>query len=312
MAEQPRRGLTMLGEQLLPVLYQHRLMTTRQLQQLLQPHTTYPVYLRRQLARLRGLGLVDSTLRNRGGGRGELAWYCTPAGTQLVEAAGEVTVRAYRMTPEAAASQLQEHTIAVNDTGLAFVDAARAAGHECGPLDWEPELAHRLRDGGSRVGDEAFLIPDAVLRYTHRGTARQTLMTFFIELDRATMNPGRLAAKLRAYARYQTYIPAPPPGRARPTAEAGTEAWRSRYTAFPAVLFVLTGATPTALARRTADLRALAGADVRLRRAAHRLSAGVTTLQQLQKAGPWAHVVVPVFGPDHAPRNALAYTETTT
>jgi hypothetical protein len=305
----PRRGLTMLGEQLLPVLYQHRLMTTRQLQQLLQPHTTYPVYLRRQLHRLREMGLVDAAVRNRGGGQGEHVWYCTPAGADAVEATGEVTVRAYRMTEQTAASQLQEHTLAVNATGLAFVAAARAAGHECGPLDWQPELAHRVRDGDSRIGDDAFLIPDAVLRYTHRTPKRQTLLTLFLEIDRSTMNPGQLVDKLRAYARYHSYTPNPQPGRTT-AAEPSIEAWRSRYPTFPPVLFVLTGATPTtatsaALARRTTDIRALANADPRLRRSAHRLSAGITTLHQLQTEGPWAPIITPVFGNDPTPRGIL-------
>jgi len=279
-------------------------MTTRQLQQLLQPHTTYPVYLRRQLARLRDLGLVAATSRNRGGGQGELAWYCTTAGAEVVEAAGELTVRAYRMSEQAAASQLQEHTIAVNDTGLAFVAAARAAGDECGPLDWEAELAHRVRDGDSRIGDDAFLVPDAVLRYTHR-THKQTVAAFFLEIDRATMSPGRLVDKLRAYARYQSYVPTLPAGRSRAAGQVGAESWRGRYSAFPPVLFVFTGASAAALARRTSDVRALAGSDVRLRRAAQRLQAGVTTLHHLQSAGPWAPVVTPVFGTDPTPRCAF-------
>ena len=291
------RGLTRLAEEVLPVLYQHRLMTTGQLHRLLQPHAKWPVYLRRQLALLRQLGLADATVRHRGG-QGELAWYCTSLGADVVEAAGEVTVRAYRMSEQAAASQLQEHTLAVNDTGLAFVEAARRLEHDCGPLDWEPERAHRLRDGDSRLGDDAFLIPDAVLSYVHHDAGQRRLLTFFVEIDRATEATAKLAGKLRAYARYQEYMPSPVTGRVRVAATAaGREAWRDRYAAFPRVLVVLTGAQPTALARRIADLRALAAADARLRRASGQLTAGATTLDQLQADGPFARIITPIFGP---------------
>ncbi|MGW7006569.1 replication-relaxation family protein [Streptomyces sp. NPDC054933] len=298
------RGLTRLAEEVLPVLYQHRLMTTSQLHRLLQPHAKWPVYLRRQLALLRELGLAAATVRHRGG-QGELAWYCTPLGAEVVEAAGEVTPRAYRMSEQAAASQLQEHTLAVNDTALAFVEAARRLGHDCGPLDWEPELAHRLRDGDSRIGDDAFVIPDAVLSYVHHDAGQRRLLTFFVEVDRATEPTAKLAGKLRAYARYQEYAPSLLAGRARVAAPTGgREAWRDRYPAFPRVLIALTGAKPTTLARRTADLRALAAADARLRRAAGQLTAGVTTLDQLQASGPFTRIVTPVFG-DPEPTDVL-------
>lgn len=79
------------------------------------------------------------------------------------------------------------------------------------------------------------------------------------------------------------------------------------------MLIVLTGSptgrgAPAALVRRAADLRALAAADPRLRRAAGRLRAGVTTLQQLQDHGLWAAVVVPVFGDDPKPVHTLSFT----
>ncbi|MBY8889228.1 replication-relaxation family protein [Streptomyces sp. PTM05] len=295
-------GLPRLAQDALPVLYQHRLLTTRQLHRLLQPQANHAVYLRRQLSRLRERGLAAATVRHRGG-QGELVWYCTPTGSEIVEAAGEVTPRAYRMTEAAAANQLQEHTLAVNDTGISFVEAARRYGHDCGPLDWHPERAHRFRDG---TGDDAFLIPDAVLSYVHDTDGRRRMLTYFLEIDRATESPLKLAAKVRAYARYLDYIPLPPPGR-RPAGRGTGEAWRERYPAFPRLLFVLTGAPAATLARRTADLRALADADPRLRRAADRLLAGIVTLEQLQDRGPWVPVITPVFGPGD-PTDALLRT----
>ncbi|MHA4818804.1 replication-relaxation family protein [Streptomyces aculeolatus] len=296
----PDAGLSRLAEQLLPVLYVHRLMSVRQLQMLLQPHTTHPVYLRAQLRQLQQLGLAEATVRRRRG-PGERLWYLTGLGAEVVEAAGEVRPRAYRISPQAAASQLQEHTLAVNDLGIAFDVHARREGDECGPLGWEPEIAHRVRDGENRAADEAFLIPDAVISYVRTQGRQRQLLTFFAEVDRCTMPVTALAAKLHRYARYRAYVPAPPfvRGRARPAGD-GREAWRARYAAFPALLIVLTGAPDAALARRAADLRALAAADTRLTRATKQLTAGITSLGLLQAHGPFARVVTPLIGDETA------------
>ncbi|MFF3747494.1 replication-relaxation family protein [Streptomyces kronopolitis] len=302
------RGLSTLGQEALPVLYRHRLLTAHQLTQLLRPDATSTRYIRRQLEVLHDRGLADASVR-RTSRAGELLWYTTPLGCEVVENGGELTARAYRMTEDAAASQLQEHTLAVNDVGLAFVQHARRLGDECGPLDWDPEVGHRVRDGDSRLGDEAFLVPDAVLHYVHTGTAddgqqQRMLLTFFCEIDRATMSIARLAAKLHAYARYSRYIPQPAPGRGRPKVSGyRREAWRGRYPAFPRILLVLDGASPAQLARRQDDLRALAAADTRLHSALD-LRAGVTTLDQLRRHGPLAPIVTPVFG-DAPPTDAL-------
>ncbi|MFJ5142705.1 replication-relaxation family protein [Streptomyces sp. NPDC088707] len=290
-------SLPRLGQQLLPVLYQHRLVATGQLHRMLTPHAQRPVYLRSVLNQMRAMKLVECTAR-RAGRRGgpELLWFITPRGADIVEASREVTSRAYRISPETAASQLQEHTLAVVETGLAFSTWARALGDECGPLDWEPELVHRVRDGENRLGDDALLIPDAVLRYTRTTPTGRRLLTYFLEIDRSTMQVGRLGRKLTSYARYATYVPAPPHGRrvAAP-AGAGREAWRDRYPAVPRLLIVLTGASPTVLQRRIEDLRALAAADARVRRTPQ-LAVGITTLEQLTDRGPFEQVVIPLLG----------------
>ncbi|MCX5355560.1 replication-relaxation family protein [Streptomyces mirabilis] len=293
IARMPRAGLPRLAQQALPLLYQHRLMATSQLHQLLTPHTRRPVYLLRQLGLLRTLQLVDATSHRNGRmGRGEQLWFITPRGAEVVERAGEVTARAYRMSPEAAVSQLQDHTLAVVDTGVAFTRWARVLGDECGPLDWEPELAHRVRDG---AGDDAFLIPDAVLRYTRTTEDdRRRLLTYFVEVDRATMHVSRLGKKLTAYARYASYVPQPPPGRPAGSG-SGREAWRDRYPAFPRLLVVFAGVSPIELQDRVSDLRALAAADARLRRTTA-LTAGVTTLELLRAQGPLGPIVTPILG----------------
>ncbi|MDV5143252.1 replication-relaxation family protein [Streptomyces sp. SBC-4] len=290
-------SLPRLGQQLLPVLYQHRLVATGQLHRMLTPHAQRPVYLRRVLNQMRGQGLVDCTTRRAGRmGGAELLWFVTPRGADIVEASREVTSRAYRISPETAASQLQEHTLAVVETGLAFSTWAQALGDECGPLDWDPELVHRVRDGENRLGDDALLIPDAVLRYTRTTPTGRRLLTYFLEIDRSTMQVGRLGRKLTSYARYATYVPAPPPGHRFATATgAGREAWRDRYPAVPRLLVVLTGASETVLRSRTEDLRALAAADARVRRTPQ-LAVGITTLGQLTAQGPFAPIVTPLLG----------------
>ncbi|MER6074647.1 replication-relaxation family protein [Streptomyces sp. NPDC001817] len=290
-------GLTRLAQELLPVLYQHRLLTAEQLTRLLRPSATTSRYVRRQLQQLKTHGLADATCRrNRAG---ELLWYITPLGADTVEAGRELPPRAYRITDQAAASTLQEHTLAINDTALAFVEHARRRGDECGPLSWDMEVAHRVRDGNTRSADEAWLTPDAVLHYTHTtDSGERMLLDFFLEVDRATMNVARLAAKLHAYARYATYIPQPAPGTRHHAGGLVQEAWRERYRAFPRLLLVLTGAPSHTLATRALDLRALAAADPRLQRAAAQLRAGITSLELLTRHGPFADIVTPLLGPD--------------
>lgn len=292
-------SISRFGQRLLPLLYQHRLMSTGHLHRLVTPHARRPVYLLRRLAEMREAGLVGRVDRRTGKlGRCEQLWYITPWGCEIVEFSGEVTSRPYRISPRAAASQLQEHTLAVVDTGVTFTEWARRLGDECGPLDWEPELAHRVREGDNRLGDEAFLVPDAVLRYTHTtAEGRRQLLTFFLEIDRATMQVARLGQKLSAYARYATYTPQP--GRRRQARSGIREAWRDRYPAFPRLLIVFSGAGPAALARRTRDLRALAAADPRLSLDGL-LRAGVTTAELLETQGPFAPIVMPLLGPPTA------------
>ncbi|MFF0337873.1 replication-relaxation family protein [Streptomyces fimicarius] len=298
-ATAPRaEGLSRLAQELLPVLYQHRLLTADQLTRLLRPTASTTRYVRSQLQVLQEQGLADAAKR-RHNQAGELLWYVTTFGAETVEAGGELSVRAYRITGQAAASALQEHTLAINDTALAFVEHARRGDDECGPLSWDMELAHRVRDGNARHGDEAWLTPDAVLHYVRATGDERMLLTFMVEVDRTTMSIARLAAKLHAYARYATYVPQPSPAaRGRQPASGGLvqEAWRERYPAFPRILFVLTGAPPQVLARRAADIRALAAADPRITRAASRIQVGVTSLELLQFHGPFAPIFTPVLG----------------
>ncbi|MFJ3817748.1 replication-relaxation family protein [Streptomyces sp. NPDC090056] len=287
-------GLGQVAQQAAQVLYQHRLVSTRQLHRLVTPHHTRTEYLRRQLHTLRQAGFAEAVGR-RSTGQTELLWWLTEKGAHAVESVGLLQARAYRMSPEAALGPLQEHTLAVIEAGVAFVEHARRLGHECGPLDWSPEIAHYYRDE-ARPGEELCLVPDAVLNYVHTEGKQRTLLTFFVEVDRTQMTIARLAQKLHAYAGYHEYAPQPQTakGSRGPRRQAALPAWRYRYPTFPRLLLVFTGASEERLARRIADLRSLAASDPSL--TSTPLRAAVTTLDQLRRHGPFEQIFTPVLG----------------
>ncbi|MFD8947748.1 replication-relaxation family protein [Streptomyces xanthophaeus] len=319
-APAPTRSFHAIGSEVLELLYQHRVLSTQQLHVLLTPpekRQARPVYLRRQLGELHQAGLVDRLRAQGPGGRGRVQsqpflWFLTEAGAESVEEAGELPARPYRVSPESVAGARQAHTLGVNEVGLAFVEWARRLGHECGPLDWTPEVANRIRDGQRRFEDD-HVISDSVLNYVHveRG-GRRTMLSFFVEFDRATMTSARLAAKLQSYGRLYEYVPQSA-DRARRTPNATRPAWMYNYPVFPRVLVVLDAAPPKAgepdrrpqrLAARTEDLYTRASADVRLSRLKGDIHIGVTTLQQLQEQGPLAPIFTPLLSGTQAARPA--------
>ncbi|MFI5986795.1 replication-relaxation family protein [Streptomyces sp. NPDC051555] len=305
------RSFHTMARRALEMLYQHRVLSTQQLHVLLtepEKRPARPVYLLGQLGDLQSAGLVDR-VRAQGGGSGPgriqsqpYLWFLTDSGAESVEEAAELPSRPYRVTPESVAGARQAHTLAVNDVGVAFAEHARRLGHECGPLDWTPEVANRIRDGQRRFEDD-HVISDAVLNYVHVERGRRTMLSFFIELDRATMTSARLAAKLHAYGRLYEYVPQSP-DRARRIPNATRPAWMYNYPVFPRVLVVLDAAPPRhgepdrrpqRLAARTDDLYTRVAADVRLNRLKDDIAIGVTTLQQLQQHGPCAPIFTPLL-----------------
>ncbi|WP_354700515.1 hypothetical protein DSM112329_00794 [Paraconexibacter sp. AEG42_29] len=227
---------------LLSCLHEHHLLTTRQLQQLLLP-TGRLRGMQKLLALLVQRGLVASVGHKAGRRNRQRVWYLTPAGVDVVQAVpGTRPSRSKPLTRQLAEGQLQHHTLAVNDVGIAFVQAARQRGDDCGPLGWQHEVVHRA---GTRRTD--VVISDAVLRYQRHPDQGFSVTYRFIELDRSTTPVERLQAKLENYARAASY-----------TAQgAKREEWRERYLALPEVLLVLTGAPPGRLERRAANLVAL-------------------------------------------------------
>ncbi len=277
----------------LAVLAQYRMATTEQMHLVIAPGVRIE-QTRRRLAKLRSEGLVDRiTLPRAGRTR---VWFPTQYGVQV---AGEWPELRGRRPPKTAsdptAVRLRAgHGLTVTETALAFLQDARRRGELCRPLDWIPEVYHPI-GGGEAV------IPDALLYYRSGSQSGDSwsMLRAFVEVDRATIGPERLAAKIGAYARLHNYVPAAPPGRRRPTfgQEPPQEEWRRHYPLFPRVLFVLDGTGPAGIETRIGALHAAARdlAPSGFRRDVIVLAA---PLVDLLRDGPAAPVWRPVDEPD--------------
>jgi len=150
------------------------------------------------------------------------------------------------------------------------------------------------REPQERPGEA--VIPDALVFYRSgpEGGAGAMLRAF-VEVDRATMGPERLAAKLTAYERLYRYLPTVP-GRRPTLQEPALEEWRKRYPLFPRLLFVLDGTGPAGVATRINALRA-AAADMTLSPFLRTVPVLAAPLTDLLQHGPSA----PVWHPIHVP-----------
>ncbi|MER6978411.1 replication-relaxation family protein [Streptomyces carpinensis] len=226
----------------LAVLAQYRMATTEQMHLILSPGVRIE-QTRRRLAKLRTEGLVDRiTMPQAGRLR---VWFPTQYGVQVAGEFPELRGRRpSRTVSDRTAVRLRVgHALTVTETGLAFLQDARRRGELCRPLDWIPEVCYPV-GGGEAV------IPDALLYYrSGREDGEGSMLRAFVEVDRATMGPERLAAKLNSYARLYQYVPAPAPGRRPRQAfqEPGQEEeWRRHYPLFPRLLYVLEAPAPPA------------------------------------------------------------------
>lgn len=264
--------LPLISHDILRGLYAHRLMTTTQVHRLYAPLTSLR-WTRSTLADLEDQGLV-AWVRVAGGR--ERAWYLLRDGVSVTEGAG-VEVRGYRMDARRAAGPLQAHTLATNEVGLVFVEAARRYGDDCWSEGWRNETAHRAGAGGT--GE--VIISDAVLDYTViEKNLGSTFLCRFIEIDRATTPVRTLVRKLEAYARLYAHRPS----------------WRA-YPMFPPVVVVMAGPPEVVLQRRIDALDAMLPLSAPLANAPD-VQITATTLEQLRTHGPHA----PVFwrpGFDH-------------
>lgn len=274
----PRLGAAAVG--MLEGLDRHRLLSTAQLHALYTPRSSLR-WTQHLLGRLRGAGLAEAA--RTPGGLG--LWYLTPDGVAAIEpVADDAGTRRKAISPEQAAGPLQEHTLAVNDVGLAFVRAARERGDECRPLAWRHEVAHSLgRPPGQRRAE--LLIADALLTYQLNGPGEEVSIHYrFVELDRATMGADRLAEQLARYARlYHRTLPAEDP------LDEPEPAWAASYPVFPAVLVVLAGLPPERAERRRATvLELLAEEDDRA--TATDVSLSICSLDDLVARGPFTPI----------------------
>ncbi|MFF4903215.1 replication-relaxation family protein [Streptomyces sp. NPDC001068] len=274
----------------LGVLAQYRMATTEQMHRVIAPGVRIE-QTRRRLARLRVEGLVERiTLPQAGRTR---VWFPTEYGVRLACEWPELRGRRpSRTVSDPTAVRLKAgHTLTVTETALVFLEDARHRGDVCEPLDWICEVHHPIGSGEA-------VIPDALLYY-RRGPAdgdSGSMLRAFVEVDRATMGPERLAAKLTAYERLHRYVPVVP-GR-RPTGqEAAVEGWRRRYPLFPRLLFVLDGTGPAGVENRISALRAQAGL-LAPSRFLYDVPVLAAPLAGLLQDGPCAPVWRPVHNPD--------------
>jgi Replication-relaxation len=264
-------------------LYQHRLLSTVQIHALHMPHNRLH-WTQRVLGRLRANGLVRSVssptaLRN---------WLLTERGADAVEVTtNRAELRRKLLTVEQATGQLQAHTLAVNDVGIAFVTAARQRGDECGPFAWRHEIAHPIGPAPGRRGVEQ-LIADALLIYQQ--VEPSAFHYRFVELDRATSSVPDLAAKLVRYARLYRYV-------APRTGDGRQPLWTRMYPVFPTVLVALSGAERAALVRRRESVLALCARNRELR-ASPQVQIAMCLLEDLVEHGPFAAIFRTLADPE--------------
>jgi hypothetical protein len=281
----PRR-LGTTGVEILESLGQHRLLSTRQVHELHTPATSMR-WTRHLLERLRRNGLVGS-IAERGGG---LCWYVNEHGADALEAIpSRAETRRPRVTPEAAAGPLQEHSLAVNEIGVAFVRSAREReDDECGPFDWFHEIAHSLGPPPGRRAPEQ-LISDAVLTYQLGEEGGASVVYRFVELDRANRSAAELARRIGRYARlFHREVEEDSSGSKVPL-------WESRYPVFPGLLVVLAGRPPERLDERRTTVLALCQADPGLSDAPE-VEVSICLLADLVAAGPFAPICRTSVGP---------------
>jgi hypothetical protein len=268
----------------LDLLYQHRLLSTPQLHELLAVRYAERSVVR-LLDRLRERGLAASVqTRTETWRRGHRLWFLTEPGAEVVESVPDrAETRRRMLTAAVAAGQLQAHTLAVNDVGIAFMRAARQRNHDFGPYSWRHEVAHDVgRRGRGQV------IADSVLRYwMPLPSGRIAVRYRFVELDRANRLVDDVAAKLARYALLrEVWAERRAAGRDSPDEAPG---WPMLYRHFPSIIVVLANAGRANLQRRLANLLALSRADPELG-SPDGVSVSFVFFEELMARGPFAPI----------------------
>ncbi|MER6186830.1 replication-relaxation family protein [Streptomyces sp. NPDC001652] len=277
--------------QVLTALALHRMATTGQLLQMLRP-TRSRQLVSRALNKLRSAGLVDLTPLPDLDRPRTHAWYLTPDGVRLARDHPLLRGRPpYPITSATAASLKTPHTLTVVRSHLPFAADARRLGHEHGPWDWTPEVAHSIGEGER-------LVADAVLHYTVTDSEHRRKLRAFVEVDRTTMSSERLAVKLIEYARL-FHHEAQPVGRRRPVSTG--PAWLRWYPVFPRILFVLTGASRARLDERISDLQAMAAHHPLVAALTREVPLGAAILEDIEEHTPSGPLWVPLTGGEPRP-----------
>jgi hypothetical protein len=273
------RPLPSVATEVLAGIYQHRLLSTKQLHALYTPHAK-PRWTRRVLGLLAERRLVD-----RAQGPGSLSlWFLTEYGAETVETAGPRPEPRRRLVGAAQAEgPLRKHTLAVNDVGIAFVQAARKRGDECSPESWRHEIAHPISLARGRKPAE-MTVADALLTYLQAGEdGSLALHQRWIELDRGTARPAEhLAGKISAYTRLRYFA-------LTGSAESGEPLWRSSYRSWPHLLIVLAGQSRERMRLRIQRTLVLHQSDP-ANRADATIPLAFVALEDLQRQGPFAAI----------------------
>jgi hypothetical protein len=277
-------ALPALATEVMESLYQHRVLSTLQIHELHTPNA-HRSFIRRLLDTLYDVGVADHA---SGAGRLKL-WFLTKRGNDAVEVIGtRAEHRRKQVSAEQAAGPLRMHTLAVNHVGIAFVNAARARGDECGPLGWRHEIAHPITPRHNRRSGD-MVIADALLTYTQQLPDRTlSVHQCFIELDRATIPLQALCEKFDRYACLRDYMPEEP-GR-----DVRLSGWRAYYPTFPVVLVIFAHRDRKTLQRRMQNTIALHQGDHRTRR----LGVLVGLLEDLSEHGPFAPIFIDPQNPE--------------
>jgi hypothetical protein len=270
-----------VATEIMESLYQHRVLSTSQIQDLHTPGA-HASYTRRLLTTLAHAGAIEYTVA---AGRLKL-WYLTPKGNDAVETIStRAEHRRRQVSREQAAGPLRMHTLTVNDVGIAFVKTSRKIGDDCGPLAWRHEIAHPM----SPRRPVEMVIADALLTYTQQHEDRTlTVHQCFIELDRATIPVPALTEKFTRYARLYDYTPTQ-------TGTGGRQGWRDYYNEFPSVLVLLAHKDRAVLLRRLQNVIALYQTRMRTRT----LTVLLALYEDLCEHGPFAPIFIDPQHPEH-------------
>lgn len=263
---------TEMGIEIVASLAQHRVLSAAQVRAIHLP-ASGERWAQRMLARLGGAGLAGYVRSPRSHRR---LWHVTELGAAVAREAGALDGEPRLIGAEGAAGPLQAHTLAVNDAGISFLEAARERGDEFGPFSWRHEISHPLSRGRGRR--RRALVADAVFTYLLLDGEGVAIEQRFLELDRATLSVDRLAAELARYAELH-----------RLTGADDEPLWRERYPVFPPVHCVLTGGRRSVLERRRATTLAMLGTDPRFTRE-REVAVSICLLDDLEREGPFAPI----------------------